>query len=48
MKKALASVAIIAFAGLLSVSLLTVFDGSMAGTHYLNDQMHEHSYFVPY
>jgi len=47
MRKTLASVVIIAFAGLLCTSLLAVFDGSMAGSHYLS-QMYEHSYFMAY
>lgn len=48
MRKTLASVVVIAFAGLLCTSLLAVFDGSMVGSHYLSSQMLEHSYFMAY
>lgn len=47
MRKTLASVVVIAFAGLLCVSLLAVFDGSMVGSRYLS-QMYDHSYFMAY
>lgn len=45
MKKALASIVIIAFAGLLCTSLLAVFSGSKLGKQYAAK---EHSLHYPY
>lgn len=49
MKKALASVVVIVFAGLLSTSLLTVFSGNSA-TSYNNNNAHvlEYPYYMSY
>ena len=49
MKKALASVVIVAFAGLLCTSLLAVFSGSKLGQQYvLKHQQLQYPYFMAY
>jgi hypothetical protein len=48
MRKALASVAIIIFAGLLCTSLLAVFNGSRVGSQHMSSQYESHSYFMAY
>lgn len=48
MKKALASVVIIAFAGLLSTSLLAVFNGTSLASRYINSQSLQYPYFLAY
>ena len=48
MRKALASVIIIAFAGLLLTSLVAVFSGSHLGSHYQNSHAFEYPYFMAY
>lgn len=48
MRKTLASVVVIAFAGLLCTSLLAMFNGKMIGSHFLNTQILEHPYFMAY
>ena len=49
MRKALASVVIIAFAGLLCTSLLAVFNGTTVGSQYISSQSsHEYPYFMAY
>ncbi len=48
MRKALASVVVIAFAGLLCVSLLAVFNGATIGNQYISSQAHEYPYFMAY
>ena len=49
MKKALASIVIIAFAGLLLISLLAVFSGSHLARQYVSDQHQlQYPYFMAY
>ena len=48
MRKALASVAIIIFTGLLCTSLLAVFNGSRVGSQSVNSQYESHSYYMAY
>ena len=48
MRKALASVIIVAFAGLLLTSLVAVFSGSQLGSHYMNSHTYEYPYFMTY
>ena len=49
MRKTLASVLVIAFAGLLCTSLLAVFNEFTVGSDYLaSSQIIEHSYFIAY
>ena len=48
MRKALASVVIIAFAGLLCTSLLAVFNGTTLGGQYVNSQSVQYPYFMAY
>ena len=49
MKKALASIVIIAFAGLICTSLLAVFSGSKLGQQYVMKHQHLHyPYFMAY
>ncbi|MBL4759525.1 MAG: hypothetical protein JKY80_01545 [Mariprofundaceae bacterium] len=49
MKKALASIVIIAFAGLLCTSLLAVFSGSKLGQQYVTKDHNLHyPYFMAY
>ena len=48
MRRALASLAIIAFAGLLCTSLLAVFSGTTLGNRYINNTSVEYPYFMAY
>jgi len=48
MKKALASIAVIVFAGLLCTSLLAVFNGTTIGNQYISSQSHNYPYFMAY
>lgn len=48
MKRALASVVVIAFAGLLCTSLLAVFNGATIGNQYISSQSHQYPYFMAY
>lgn len=48
MRKALASIAVIAFAGLLCASLLAAFNGYVLGSHLLDSKTFEHAYFMAY
>ena len=48
MRRAFASLAIIAFAGLLGTSLLTVFNNTTAGSRYLNSQPMAYPYLMVY
>ena len=48
MRKALASVVIVAFAGLLCTSLLAVFDGTTLGSQYVNSQSLQYPFFMAY
>ena len=48
MRKALASVVIIAFAGLLCTSLLAVFNGSALSKQYQSHQPIHYPYFMAY
>jgi len=47
MKKAVASVAIITFAGLLCTSLLAIFNGSLLETHIVGS-LYDHISFMAY
>lgn len=48
MKKALASVVVIVFAGLLCTSLLTIFTGSFETTHHSDRPYIGYSYYLSY
>lgn len=48
MRKALASVVIVAFAGLLCTSLLALFSGTKLGTHYTNGRAFQNPYTMTY
>ena len=48
MRKTLASFVVIAFAGLLSTSLLAIFSGTTISSHLLSSQMMQHAYFMAY
>ncbi|MCH9644826.1 MAG: hypothetical protein K0U29_00595 [Gammaproteobacteria bacterium] len=48
MRRALASVIIVAFAGLLLTSLIAVFSGSHLGGRYVNSHSYAYPYFMAY
>lgn len=48
MRKALASVVVIVFAGLLCTSLFTIFTGSSVASRYLNSQALQYPYYMSY
>ena len=48
MRKALASLVVIVFAGLLCTSLLTVFTGTSANSRYANSQSLQYPYYMSY
>jgi hypothetical protein len=48
MRKALASVIIIAFTGLLTTSLLVMFSDTSLANHYIQSQALQFPYFVAY
>ncbi len=48
MRKALASVVVIVFAGLLCTSLLTIFTGGSASKQYMNGQALQYPYYMSY
>lgn len=48
MRKALASVVIIAFTGLITTSLLAVFSSTHLGQQYMQSQNSEYPYYVIY
>lgn len=48
MRKALASVVVIVFAGLLCTSLLTIFTGSSVSNQYKNSQAAKYPYYMSY
>jgi len=48
MRKALASVVVIVFAGLLCTSLLTIFTGSSVSNRYINSQSLQYPYYMSY
>lgn len=48
MRKTLASVVVIVFAGLLCTSLLTVFTGSSLGNRYIDSQSVQYPYYMSY
>ena len=47
-KKALASVVVVAFAGLLCTSLLALFNGASLGSRYVDSQSINYPYFMAY
>jgi len=48
MRKALASVVVIVFAGLLCTSLLTIFTGGSVNKQYMNSQAVQYPYYMSY
>lgn len=48
MKKALASIVIIAFVGLLCTSILAIFSGQRLGKQYLSQQHLQYPYVMAY
>lgn len=48
MRKALASVVVIIFAGLLCTSLLTIFTGSTVSNQYMNNHSLQYPYYMSY
>jgi len=48
MKKTLASIVVVAFAGLLCTGLLAVFSGTAIGKQYISSQSHQYPYFLAY
>lgn len=48
MRKALASVVVIVFAGLLCTSLLTIFTGNASSNHDLNNHLFQYPSYISY
>lgn len=48
MRKALASLVVIVFAGLLCTSLLTIFTGNSINNRYINSQSLQYPYYMSY
>lgn len=48
MRKALASIVVIVFAGLLCTSLLTIFTGNSVNNRYLSNQSMQYPYYMSY
>jgi hypothetical protein len=48
MRKALASVVVIVFAGLLCTSLLTIFTGSSVTTNSFGNKAYQYPYYMSY